>query len=176
MSSGFGGYGGFAQTGGFRARVLALEAWRTSVEAAWVSFTPALTAAVTDPTLGTGNIRAGRYKQIGRLVAVRFRIVFGSAGVAAGSGTYRISLPVLGRAPLVADQTLGAIARLTDASAPQILHAEIKQPTTDYVTLRIIRAAGAAGTGADVTNSNPWTWAANDELIGAYVYESDAAP
>jgi hypothetical protein len=29
---------------------------------------------------------------------------------------------------------------------------------------------------ADVTNSNPWTWAANDELIGAYIYESDAAP
>jgi hypothetical protein len=33
MSSGFGGYGGFAQTGGFRARVLALEAWRAAAMA-----------------------------------------------------------------------------------------------------------------------------------------------
>src|SRR5688572_17632849 len=59
------------------------------------SYTPALTASTTNPTLGTGSGQQGRYYRdpITGLVWGQARIAFGTSGTNAGSGTYRISLP-----------------------------------------------------------------------------------
>ncbi len=64
------------------------------IQAAWVSYTPALTATTTNPTLGTGSTTNGSYLQIGKDVTGSAEIVWGTAGVAAGTGNYNISLPV----------------------------------------------------------------------------------
>lgn len=58
----------------------------------WVSYTPVLTAATTDPTLGTGAFVDGTYTRFGRTIlgTARFRL---GAGFTAGSGFYLISLP-----------------------------------------------------------------------------------
>ncbi len=64
---------------------------------AWTTYTPALTATTTNPTLGTtGKIATGRYFRIGKLIMAQFRIQFASivGEINKGSGAYRISLPV----------------------------------------------------------------------------------
>lgn len=61
-------------------------------------FVPVLTASTTDPTLGTGGEAHGEYIITGPICYYWGMILFGSAGFTAGSGTYRISLPVPGRA------------------------------------------------------------------------------
>lgn len=61
---------------------------------AWTTYTPALTADTTNPTLGSGSIAYGRYKQNGKEVKCQFVIRFGSSGRNKGSGQYSVSLPV----------------------------------------------------------------------------------
>lgn len=64
----------------------------TNLQAGWTSWTPTLTAASTNPSLGTGS-SLGVYSRIGKTVYYRGRVLFGS-GATFGSGTYSISLPV----------------------------------------------------------------------------------
>ena len=64
------------------------------VGTSWANWTPALTATTTNPTLGTGSVATGRYFQLGKLVVANFKIQFGTSGTSAGSGAYRVSLPV----------------------------------------------------------------------------------
>lgn len=58
---------------------------------AWTGYTPTLTAATTNPTVGNGSI-IGRYKQYGKVVFFAVEFVFGSTSTA-GSGAWAISLP-----------------------------------------------------------------------------------
>ncbi len=65
--------------------------------AGWTSYTPTLTAATTNPTLGAasaGAVQFGRYCKVGRLVVAQFGIRFATSGASAGSGAYTVSLPV----------------------------------------------------------------------------------
>lgn len=57
------------------------------------TYTPALTAVTTNPTLGTGSFAAGNYQLIQKRAFVQGAILFGSSGAAAGTGAYRISVP-----------------------------------------------------------------------------------
>jgi hypothetical protein len=57
------------------------------------AYTPALTAVTTNPTLGTGSFAEARYQLLQKRVFVEGAIFFGSAGAAAGTGAYRISVP-----------------------------------------------------------------------------------
>lgn len=66
----------------------------TGIQAAWTSYTPALTASTTNPTLGSGSQQTGAYLQMGKTIFAQGHIAFGSSGVAAGSGRYSISIPV----------------------------------------------------------------------------------
>lgn len=63
------------------------------VGGAWTSWTPALTAS-SNPNLGSTGSVAGHYIQTGK--TVRFNAVLGASGtgIAAGTGDYRLSLPV----------------------------------------------------------------------------------
>lgn len=92
-----------AQTGmriddrGFQADIGIVYRFNGAIWAPWESefagYTPALTAATTNPTLGTGGTASGYWAYVGGLVVAYFSIVFGSSGVAAGTGGYFISLP-----------------------------------------------------------------------------------
>lgn len=66
----------------------------TNLQSAWTSYTPALTASTTNPTLGAGSAALGSYQRFGKDVFGTIDLSFGTSGVAAGSGVYEVSLPV----------------------------------------------------------------------------------
>lgn len=59
----------------------------------WTAYTPVLTAATTNPTIGNGSI-IGRYALYGKTVHFAMEFVFGSTSTA-GSGAWSFSLPPL---------------------------------------------------------------------------------
>lgn len=124
---------------------------------AWTSYTPTLTASTTSPTNWT---QTGYYMRAGKLVIARFRLEAG-ASMTKGSGTYRVALPV--NANVSTPQYTGALL-LVDASPATrgVYMAEIT--VASYLTI-----FGSAGT---VTDTNPWTWAANDLITGTITYEA----
>lgn len=133
---------------------------------AWNSYTPALTAATTNPTLGTGASATGTYIQIGKTVHFRAVIKFGTSGVAAGSGTYQISLPVTAAAFLSPADRIGG-ADLNDNSAGAAYIGSLSPVDTSKVSLRV-HGAGTA------THAVPFAWAASDQIVVWGTYEAAA--
>lgn len=131
---------------------------------AYSSYTPALTAVTTNPTLGTGAVQQGRYAQDNKTVTGHAYIKFGTSGVAAGSGSYRISLPVAADMGMTV-RVLGS-GDIYDASAS----------TLNLVALALVSSTTVQllcpGATAVIANSVPWTWAANDELGIAFTYQA----
>lgn len=140
-------------------------------EAAWTSYTPALTATTTNPTLGSSSNVFGHYRKAGRLVVVRAKIQFGTAGVAAGSGNYLIS------APVAAESTtnVSRVGRyfLFDNSAGAVAFGHLVWSTTTTLLLEY-PATWPSGAQTLVTNAAPWTWAASDLIQYELAYESAA--
>lgn len=131
------------------------------------TYTPTLSASPTPPTLGTGSSVNGQYVTIGKLVIVWAKIVFGSAGAAAGSGTYTVSLPVNFDGTFDDEARTYGIATLFDAGTTRHLAAvRGAAGTADTVIMQ-----AHAGT-VSVSNSVPWTWAVNDSLELVFVYKS----
>jgi hypothetical protein len=143
---------------------------RANVASTNTAFTPALTATTTDPTLGSGSTAEGFYTKSGRWVAGQGRILFGTSGVNAGSGTYRVSLPVFagglsGSGTAGNGPTIGVFTIKDDGST-----------ITRFGVLQLVSASTALMlTGSDATgvsNSNPWTWAASDRIHYSFGYYS----
>ncbi len=132
-----------------------------TIGAPWESWTPTLTASTTNPTLGTGNSRTGKYGQVDTLVYGQGQINFGSSGVAAGSGFYFVSLPITA---LTSGQVIGNFQFYDSSSGNVYLGTVISDTTT-----RGIMYYGAPSTV--VTNSTPFTWAANDFIRYTFQYE-----
>lgn len=133
------------------------------------SYTPALHAQTTNPNLGQGATQVATWSRHGPLVIGRFHIQFGTSGVAPGSGTYMVELPVpadpqgLGRVVVGAGWIRDASDGSDSGTKLVTLHVALAQGSTSHVTMigESIRA---------VNNSAPWTWAANDELMGEFSY------
>jgi hypothetical protein len=126
-------------------------AWKSS----WTSYTPALTASPTSPTLGSGSTVVGSWFRVGKHVVVRGSITFGSSGVNAGSGNYFLSLPFT-------------------AAGNWIGFAWVFDNSTGEGRLAAIRSDGLMwgnGAFAALSNSNPWTWAASDQIQFNLSYE-----
>lgn len=121
-------------------------------------YTPTLTASITSPNLGTGGTAVGSWSQNGSMIDLFVRIDFGSSGVTAGSGDYRISLPTA--VPADPDWSPGDIglARLADLSAAA---RQNRWAVLDTTTRMVIQDSG----GGTVTNAVPWTWAATDWIV-----------
>lgn len=143
---------------------------------AWDTYTPALTAATTNPTLGSGGAfeQKGRYVQIGHLVVVKINIRFGSSGAAAGSGTYSVSLPVTAEASLMSyGQVAMGWGRALDNSAG--FDAMFFPQFNSNTTFTLVYYPGIAGTAGRqlASDSLPWTWAASDTVYaGTVIYEA----
>lgn len=125
-----------------------------------VAFTPALTATTTAPTLGTGGGTSGHYWREGSTVRVAERVVWGTAGVNAGSGDYRFSLPVAASGSLTASSGLGdghpiGTATLRNNTTPGNSTGGIVQLVTSTTALILVPAGGAVGAAV------PWAWGAN---------------
>jgi hypothetical protein len=164
--------GQMAHVGGGTVTVYDGSAWQQvypgSVANSWTAYTPALTAATTNPTLGTGSTTTGAYVQIGKFVIANFRIGFGSSGAAAGSGSYRVSLPVAGNT--AHNSKIAGTLYFGDNSANVVrLGSSLFWISSTTVSLRIDSTSAAL---YEVTNSNPWTWANDDAISGMFFYEA----
>ena len=156
-------------TAGLVSGQILTAATMNSIGAAWVSWTPTLTAVTTNPTLGTASTATGKYTQINKLIVADFLIVFGTAPTA-GSGVYRVSLPI----------TAASTTSYYEASKGQILirdsSTQFQYQATPYfnatTTMQIAYSATYGGALVDTSNANPWTWAAGDSISGFVIYEA----
>lgn len=157
-------------TAGLSVGQVLTAATMNSIGAAWETWTPALTASTTSPTLGTGSTVAGKYTRINKLVVANFSITFGTSGVAAGTGTYRISVPINSVGTQVFQQNeLGSVL-IRDASTQNTMMCHAYFDNVAYFILAYPGTYG--GILANVTNAAPWTWAASDTLSGQIIYEA----
>ena len=132
-----------------------------SVFSDWV---PVLTAVTTNPTLGTGSSATGRYTENGKLVQGWARILFGTSGTAAGSGEYRISLPVPPRTVANLVAVGGGIAWPGTGSVVDVEAQIIASGTT--------MALYIATSGTKVAHNVPAGFTANGEIVVHFMYEA----
>lgn len=133
------------------------------VNTPWLAYTPTLTGATSNPSLGTGGTVTGSYRREGTTLYFRGKVTFGTGG-GGGSGGYRVSLPSGVTAVSGHDQIIKG--RGYDSSAG--LTAELTPLTgaTDGVALdRLVLAYVATPpTLALVTSTAPYTWASGDTI------------
>lgn len=139
--------------------------WRTLQFGAWTSYTPTLSASTTNPTLGTGSIRNGSFTQLGKVVIVNANVVFGTSGTNAGSGTYRISLPITAKT-LTGGYHVGS-AFGNDTSANNGVNGVARVGSTSGYDKAEMMLQDVL-----VTNSNPIAWGVSDILSITIIYEA----
>jgi hypothetical protein len=130
----------------------------------WASWTPSLTASVTNPTLGTGSVAQGRYVQNGKVVTAVAYFAFGTSGVSAGSGGYRCSLPV--NAVNSGYPFAAGSGAFIDVSAANGYILIPQYEATTYVTFRV----NGGGYG-DWNASNPVAPSNSDQIHLMFQYE-----
>lgn len=126
--------------------------WATHV----TPYVPALTATV-NPNLGSTGTITGNYFRFGNWIQGWVDAQFGGVGVAAGTGAYRISVPVNMSTSVHGLRTPGGIAFYRDSSASANTSGQDNYQTTSTLALK-------DESGQDVTDSNPWVWATGDEI------------
>jgi len=126
---------------------------------AWTSFTPTWTATTTNPVINNGTI-AGAYKQLGKLLFVRYRIVMGST-TTYGSGSWKLRLPNSLSAAAGTTQIIPVWA--LDSGTAYRLGAGVigTEPLADFDDFSFVSDAGAGAW----TATAPHTWAAGDVLV-----------
>lgn len=125
------------------------------------TYTPALTASGTNPNLGAGGAAVGKWWRDGEFVVVEFGFSFNGAGVAAGSGTYLVSLPFSLSSAHAAYCSFGG-GNIYDASASSNPSCTFSRNAS--TSLLRIHAANI------VSAAVPWTWAAGDSITGTVRY------
>jgi len=142
----------------------------------WKTYLPKLMGEKADPVLGDGidpknawmkSGRNGHYWQSGRTVIVKTWHQF-AIGAEAGSGHYRLSLPV--KAALGSDAWLGPTGvvlmhshatKVNRTGVVVLAHAE-------FVVFQIDNVAKNVG------HDHPWVWAKGDGLNTFMIYEAAA--
>lgn len=156
-------------TAGLSSGQVLTAATMNSIGAAWESWTPALTASTTNPTLGSGSFAGGKYTRINKLVIATFTIRFGTSPNA-GSGTYRVSVPVTAASTqLYYQNELGQVLIRDDSTQVQYQATSYLNTTT---TLELAYSATYGGALVNVAHNAPWTWTTNDTLSGIIIYEA----
>ena len=138
------------------------------------TYVPALTAATTNPTLGSGSSQTGWWKRVDDLIIGGGQIKFGTSGVAAGSGTYYVSLPFLVSSTfmIASSSTAGGHA------VGLIWMRDNSAPAADGGLMQIDGTADKCfmedmTTGGIVNNAAPWIWAASDVINFNFFYQAD---
>lgn len=126
----------------------------------WADYTPALTASSSNPTMGSGSVAVGRYVQDGETISGWARIVFGT-GMAAGSGTYRISLPVAPKTETV-ERVVGSTFHWIGTGGSVPAGAAAIPASATYVALRAGGIHVDSGAG----------WVATGEINISFTYEA----
>ena len=136
----------------------------------WTSYTPVLTATTTNPTLGTGSSATGAYARVQNLIVYNFLITFGTSGVVAGVGDYKVSLPVTANATSAFYQASNGQTSFFDNSANVVYFGNAWLGTT--TTLSLLYATGFNSTLNTVSATAPAIPAASDAISGLIIYRA----
>lgn len=150
-------------------------AWVSAINAAslngvgnWTSYTPVLTATVTNPTLGTGSVVSAAYARVKNLIIYRYFIQFGTSGVNAGSGEYKVSLPVTSAGVTnYYENAIGSVA-FFDVSANSMYYGNAWLAAVDNVYP--IWQQTFNGPLLNIGAASPVVPAASDALSGLIIY------
>lgn len=137
----------------------------------FVPWAPIITGSVSDPTIAATAYAGSEYLRMGDLF-IGFASFKMDAGFAGGSGQYRVSTPwpldiLGGQVHPNLGQWVGADDNTGLNASGAIIAGSLASPLT-YVRLTY-NAAVPTGASSFVTNTTPWTWAANDQLRLAIV-------
>lgn len=132
----------------------------------WTNFTPTLEAVTTNPTLSddASHTIVGHYRVVGDGTAggklhANIWIKFGTSGVAAGTGDYKIGgLPINIAIGNITGPDIGK-GRLVDASAGT--RKLVAAYASSATVVKLFTDAATNEVGAAV----PWTWADSDEIF-----------
>lgn len=139
----------------------------------WISYTPSWTtdSGLRIPTLGNATLGC-KYFKVGRMVTVKFAIVFGSttnfnASGGTGGDNWMFGLPIPPAS--TSDDGIGMLDMYQSSTANGIARA--KTTTGNAFKMNIV-AGSTANIGADVDSTQPFTWASGNALRGVLTYES----
>lgn len=152
-------------TAGLSAGQVLTAATMNQIGAVWETWTPVLTASVTNPTLGTGSAAVGRYGRVNKTVFGQLAINFGTAGVNQGSGFYFVTVPITAQA---SGTTIGH-GYVFDASASLVRHVVALMDNTTRMGLWIDNSTNFA-----ISATNPFAggFAASDQIRVVFEYEA----
>lgn len=131
----------------------------------YTAFAPALQAATTNPTLGTGGSATGRYFQNGKQVEGDIVIQFGTSGAAAGSGTYYVTFPVAANMSGLAFRVVGTAYGATGGGVNLFTASATLNSGT---RMQLI----VNSTSTLISHNTPAAWTNNDVLIIHFSYEA----
>lgn len=139
----------------------------------WRTYTPALTATTVNPNIGTTGSALGRYTRNGDTVTTWGSITFGGAGIAAGNGTYRISVPFpRTSASAGTNIVLGSCAVFNGAASWGFFTAVIIAAGNSYFEV-YYPATWPTGALTAITQAAPWAWnTAGMLLVWSVQYEA----
>lgn len=138
----------------------ATAAFADSVTGPWSSYTPALTATTTNPTLGT-SILVGSTATIGSVTFWRASLTIAS-GFTVGSGNYQFSLPVA---------SLGTFREWSGSGSG--VNAGSVRPLVATLQSALVVMLVRVSTEANVTNTGLGSsWAAGDSILLTGWYRS----
>ncbi len=130
------------------------------------TWTPTLTVVTlgTNPTLGTGAVTDGTYHRNGRCITINFDITFGTAGTAAGSGTYQIGGLPFDIDTLGAGMPLAGCIFALDGATRYPLMPRVQSSTAFTMCRSAIESA------TEVTAAAPAAWSTSDSFRGTVTY------
>lgn len=121
----------------------------------WQGWTPALTAATTNPNIGSTGVIDGRYRQIGKTVDFELRISSSGSGLSNGSGNYRISYPVTPNNNYIGGNSpkIVGLVNFYNASNTTMYQAKAMAASTSYMEVYF---DVASSTNLFTNSSNIW--------------------
>lgn len=138
------------------------------VLAAWSSYVPVFTSSGTAPNVGATGTITGAYRERGKTVDYRAKIVYGGAGIA-GTGNFNVSLPVAAKAA-VEDTAIG-YAALFDSSAGAAVGRFGASVFCSVAASGLARIALGGSGGGVWTATAPFAPAAGDIISISGTYE-----
>lgn len=122
----------------------------------WQGWTPALTAATTNPNIGSTGVIDGRYRQIGKTVDFELRISSSGSGLSNGSGNYRISYPVTPNNNYIGGNSpkIVGLVNFYNASNTTMYQAKAMAASTSYMEVYF---DVASSTNLFTNSSNIWS-------------------
>ena len=151
-------------TAGTTSGQVLTSATLNTIGAVWETWTPFLSGSTTDPNLGSTGSSVGRYTRINKLVIAQTNFTFNGAGINAGAGFYKSTLPFTAQGAAWTSGLVIAVDVSTFASTQNALY-------LDSTTQALGIGTGGAGLAASI-GAGTYAWAAGDFIRFELIYEA----